>query len=237
MMTELPDLPVFYSPEGPDLTGIIQLDGAEYRHATSVLRLGPEDRVLVADGKGRYYDCKIEQTAKKSLSARVNGMFHRDRDAGHELILAFALIKNRQRIEWMLEKSTELGVAGIVLFTSERSERSIVRLDRLENILVSAIKQSKRYFLPGLTRLGSMDDVFRKYSGCRFIVAHEKESERQVTADILQPGRKILFTGPEGGFTEGEMDAFRQNQAITVSLGPNRLRSETAAIALLAKFI
>lgn len=233
----MPDIPVFYSPDGPDLTGAINLGGAEYRHATSVLRLGSGDSVLVADGKGRYYECKIGHLGKKNLTAQVNGMTHRDMDSEYELILAFALIKNRQRLEWMLEKATELGVAEVVLFSSDRSERNRVRLDRLQSILVSAMKQSKRYFLPRLSQCDSLADVIGKYNGCPYFVAHEKETRGPVMDDLLRPGKKVVFIGPEGGFSDDEITTLRQFQAITVSLGKNRLRAETAAIALLSKFL
>ncbi|MFU8858981.1 MAG: RsmE family RNA methyltransferase [Cyclonatronaceae bacterium] len=235
-MQQLPDLPVFYAPVGPDLTGIITIDAAEFRHAVSVLRLESGSGILVSDGNGRYYECRIDLVGKKSLSARVSGMVHRDRDSEYDLILAFALIKNRQRLEWMLEKATELGVSGIVLFKSARSERDRVRTDRLENILVSALKQSKRFFLPRLSESNSIEEVIEKHPGCELIVAHEK-TETAATLPIAESRRKLLFIGPEGGFTNEEIATLTRSGAKTISLGSNRLRAETAALALLAKFV
>lgn len=235
-MQQLPDLPVFFSPQGPDLTGIITVNAAEFRHAVSVLRLESGSSILVADGNGRYYECRIDAVGKKSLSARVSGMFHRDKDSEYDLILAFALIKNRQRLEWMLEKATELGVSGIVLFKSARSERDKVRTDRLENILVSALKQSKRFFLPRLSESNSIEEVVGKYPGYELIVAHEK-TDTTTTISPTQTLKKLLFIGPEGGFTNEEITTLTLKGAKTVSLGPNRLRAETAALALLSKYI
>jgi len=235
-MQRLPDLPVFFSPQGPDLTGIITMDSTEFRHAVSVLRLDTGSSILVADGNGRYYECRIDAVGKKSLSARVTGMYHRDKDSEYDLVLAFAFIKNRQRLEWMLEKATELGASGIVLFKSARSERDKVRTDRLENILVSALKQCKRYFLPRLTESNSIDDVIAKYPGYELIVAHEK-TEPETNIPPTPTRKKVLFIGPEGGFTNEEIATLTRHGAITISLGPNRLRAETAALALLSKFL
>lgn len=235
-MQQLPDLPVFFSPPGPDLTGTITIDAAEFRHAVSVLRLDSGNSILVADGNGRYYECTIDALGKKSLSARVTGMFHRDKDSDYDLVLAFALIKNRQRLEWMLEKATELGASGIVLFRSARSERDKVRTDRLENILVSALKQCKRFFLPRLSESNSIEDVIGKHPGYELIVAHEK-TDTAATIPATESRKKLLFIGPEGGFTNEEITTLTLAGAKTINLGRNRLRAETAALTLLAKFL
>lgn len=235
-MQQLPDLPVFFSPLGPDLTGTITIDASEFRHAVSVLRLDSGSSILVADGNGRYYECRIDAVGKKSLSARVKGMIHRDRDSDYDLILATALIKNRQRLEWMLEKATELGASGIVLFRSARSERDKVRTDRLENILISALKQSKRFFLPHLSESNSIEDVIGKHPGHELIVAHEK-TDKAATLHATENRKKLLFIGPEGGFTNEEITTLTNSGAKTVNLGRNRLRAETAALTLLAKFL
>jgi 16S rRNA (uracil1498-N3)-methyltransferase len=235
-MSRLPDLPVFYAPSGPDLTGVVTLSDAEFRHATSVLRLESGSRILAADGTGRYYECVVGSVGKKSLTASVTGMHHRDRDSRFEILLAVAMIKNRQRLEWMLEKATELGASGIILFRSERSERDKVRTDRLENILVSALKQSRRFYLPRLAEAPSINAVLERHTGFELIVAHEKTDAEPALTRSSAP-RKLLFVGPEGGFTDSEIEALTTRGATTVSLGANRLRAETAALALLSRFL
>jgi 16S rRNA (uracil1498-N3)-methyltransferase len=158
---------------------------------------------------------------------------------GKLLHLAVCFTKNNSRNEWLLEKATELGVSSIIPISASRSEKTHVRHDRWQKILQSAILQSQQYYLPVLDDVATLHTVLSKYSKIpQKLVAHcIAEMPRKSLHEVLKPSAEtILLIGPEGDFTQDEVNLCIAQGFKPVSLGAQRLRTETAAIAAAAYF-
>ena len=145
--------------------------------------------------------------------------------------LAVAPTKNMDRMEWLAEKATEIGLDEITFLDCRYSERKVLKTERIEKILVSAIKQSLKARLPILHGMTAFADFVRQpFSGQKFI-AHCYQNERQELKDIIRPGEDaVVLIGPEGDFSEEEVNVALSNGFTPISLGPSRLRTETAAL-------
>lgn len=212
-------------------SGSFELNKEESRHCIRVLRLKKGDQILVMDGKGSRYlaaiqnpdsnACKVQLI--KEESQQVKRLYH--------LTIAIAPTKNTDRFEWFLEKSTEIGIDRIVPVICQHSERKDLKRDRLEKILISAIKQSGQLFLPELTHSMPFKDLVRlPFDGDRFI-AHCEPGEKNLLKNSLSVGRNVLILiGPEGDFDPLEIKLALEQGFKPVSLGESRLRTETAGI-------
>jgi 16S rRNA (uracil1498-N3)-methyltransferase len=147
------------------------------------------------------------------------------------------IIKKRDRLEFAVEKAVELGVFEIALFRSERTVKENVRMDRLESIAVSAMKQSLRAWLPEITFYRSFDALLNSYSDCTVFAAHEKIDSADKTITTGDSDKNLLLVGPEGGFSANEIEKLKSRNVKLLSLGRNRLRTETAALVFLSKFL
>lgn len=211
----------------------------EAHHAIHVLRYKEGDAITVVDGKGRWFDGQIISCSKKEVAIEVSETRQLiDGVTLKQRVLALGLIKNRQRLEFAIEKSVELGATEIVLFQSQNSERERVRIDRLELIARSAMKQSLHAWLPEIRFMPSVSDLIDEYGAFHMLLAHEKhDSFPNVNTDWLSDDRLMVLIGPEGGFADEEVEELTNAGAELVSLGNYRLRAETAAIAFLARLI
>ena len=220
---------LFYT---PDIEGdIYTLNADESRHCVRVLRLGAGEAVSLVDGKGTWYEgvieraevggCEIRITDRRELYGRRN--FH--------LHLAVAPTKNIDRIEWMLEKCTEMGIDEITLLHAAHSERKVVKEERLEKVIVAAMKQSLKAYLP---RLNPMTDFRQLVTSCREphkFIAHCNEGDKKRLDEVYRPGEDVvILIGPEGDFSEEEVVLARHHGFVPVTLGTSRLRTETAGI-------
>lgn len=220
---------IFYCPE--ILTGQNFLDQEESAHAIRVLRMKEGDDLTIVDGKGGFYrvrvtganpnQCKFEIIDKKEKYSKRNFYLH----------LAIAPTKNFDRTEWFLEKATEIGIDEITFLNCEKSERRIVKLERAEKIVVSAMKQSVKSFLP---KLNGMID-FKKFIITQLakgkFIAHCREGERLNLKDCIINHKNILILiGPEGDFSETEVKLANEIGYTSVNLGESRLRTETAGV-------
>jgi len=152
--------------------------------------------------------------------------------------LGLGIIKHRQRLEFAIEKAIELGATDIVLFKSRYTEKDNVRTDRIENIMISAMKQSMHAMLPVLTIAQSLEEAISNYPQSRIIIAHEKHDGKPGIMNEIKEEKEVLaLIGPEGGFSEEEVNMVREKGGEVVSLGRYRLRAETAAIAILSLFL
>ncbi|MGK7371384.1 MAG: RsmE family RNA methyltransferase [Candidatus Halalkalibacterium sp. M3_1C_030] len=228
---------IFYAPPSRIYSSHIELTGQEAKHASKVLRYKEGDPITIVDGEGGRYECKIVQTTGTSVKAEVLGSKNIDAPLP-ELVLAMGIIKKRDRLEFAVEKSVELGVSEIVLFRSRHTVKENVRMDRLEMTALSAMKQSLRTRLPGISIQNSLQDVLDTFSSYQTLVAHEKEEAKAgISADHKKMEKLLLLVGPEGGFSDNEVKMANDRGAQVVSLGKHRLRAETAAIAFLSQFI
>jgi 16S rRNA (uracil1498-N3)-methyltransferase len=225
---------LFYTPKIEN--GLALLEEEESRHLVSVLRKKPGDKLDITDGKGKFYTAELSECGKKQALARILTSIDETRERPFRIHIAMAPTKNMERFEWFLEKATELGVDEITPVLCKRSERETVRHDRMEKILVSAMKQSLRGTLPKLNALTPFRDVIKNTAETqRFIPWCGEEGLPHLKNCIQRDSDVIILIGPEGDFTPDEAALAMQNGFRGVSLGTTRLRTETAGIyALLA---
>lgn len=233
-MIDFSQVSAFYHPDPVRPGDLVTLDSDEERHLRAH-RLRPGAPLLLLDGKGERRHGVIERTDRRGSLIRIESIELASREGGPYIALGIALLSDRPRLEWVVEKGTELGLAEVIFMETERSEGRYPG-DRLHRIATAALKQSRRSFLPDLRPPASFDHVLnetRSYD--RTFMCHEEapvdESLARILADQPQSGRILLLIGPEGGFTRAEVDRARDARANVVSLGPARLRAETAAVA------
>ena len=216
---------------------LIRLPEDEARHAVQVLRTKLGERVWVTDGSGNRYEAQVLSIGKRSLELKiVNRQFSPKEPLP---VLAVGMIKSRERLEWLVEKSVELGVSKLILMQTERGERSHVREDRLRAIQVSAMKQCLTSWLPELVTGVPFEAVLDegKLAHQPMYIAHEKASSESKMLHTKTSAAPLLLVGPEGGFSDREVQLALDAGATMVSLGLRRLRAETAALAVLCRAI
>jgi len=235
-----PDMNLFYAKPEDVIGDSILIEGQESIHIVKVLRHKVGDTVYVTDGDGHRYDCTIKEVSKKSVSLSVENKVFIEPDEP-SVSVAIGLIKKRDRLEFAVEKITELGAREIFIYVGDHSEKSSLRLDRIESSVISAMKQSLRCTLPKVHYHQSMANLLEKISGNGpIIVGDETEDEGSTVKakNIAANSREFtLIIGPEGGFSEKERELFIKVNANTCSLGSHRLRTETAAIVMTDRFI
>lgn len=220
----------FLDPSFDPLVGI--LNEAESRHALKSLRLKEGDVIEVGDGKGNLYSSQIRTIGKSEIILDVLKT-HSFEIPLPRLTIAIAPTKNPSRFEWFLEKATELGVYEIIPIETSRTERPRLKLDRAERIILSATKQCQRKHLPKLHSLTHFKDILKNKSEVKLIAHCEADSERVEFADFLRSASAksiLMLIGPEGDFTHDEIKVALDSGFRPVSLGENRLRTETAGV-------
>ncbi len=208
------------------------------KHVVQVLRMQQGDAIDLTDGRGAHAHAVIRKVQKKQCAVMVNDV-HIHQRKQVPLHLGVAFTKNSSRNEWILEKVTELGVTTIIPLQTTRSEREKFRYDRWHNILVAAIIQSKQYFLPELKELTSVDKLLPAFAGTeQRLVAHCMDAaRRQPISEAMQKDKEtLLLIGPEGDFTDEEVNMLTSEGYTGISMGTNRLRTETAAVTACAYF-
>lgn len=221
---------VFYSNNISDQS--IVIDGQEHIHLSKVLRKKPGDEVHVSNGEGLMILAKVISTTKKfSLLEQVE-VIKNQKENLNNLVLAVAPTKSMDRYEWMIEKSIEIGVKRILPFYSHHSERRRLKVERLKLIAIAAMKQSKTLFLPEISNPISFKDLCETEFNQKYIafMDEEKLQLKDVIVDINRQKDLLFAIGPEGGFSEKEVKEAKENGFSPISLGANRLRTETAAI-------
>lgn len=223
-------LPIFFLEQLPVEGTVIPLPEESARHILTVLRMRENEMLYLTNGKGTKAKAVITATGKKTCEVKIESISLTER-APRQLTLAVSLLKNSGRFEWLLEKATELGVQKIVPLICARTERQHFRTDRMKNILVSAMIQSQQFWLPELQEPQTFDQFFTKgFAGRRYIAHCLPEATKQLSSFEPAPQSEILI-GPEGDFTPGEINLALNHGFEAVTLGDNRLRTETAAIA------
>ncbi|MGC8595777.1 MAG: RsmE family RNA methyltransferase [Candidatus Kryptoniota bacterium] len=219
--------------EGAYKTGKIIISGEEHFHLSRVLRMRRGEKILVTDGRGLTFRCEVESITGSHTIARIINFERWLNASKREYAIAIAFLSTASKLEFALEKCTELGAREFVIFKSERSEGNRVRVDRLSRIIRSAVKQSLQCYIPVIHIADNLSSV-RKISDSyklRFVMdaaAGEKLDEK---IKQLPPEQSVIAViGPEGGLTEHEVGFFDLAGFERLSLGNSRLRSETAAI-------
>lgn len=226
-----------------DIEGLTELPEAESAHCVRVMRMKAGDAIVCVDGKGHRYRCCITDAHPKHCGIRVMSVEDAPPHWGVNITLCFAPTKNMDRIEWMAEKCTEMGIDRLIPVECKHSERRALKTERLNKILVSAMKQSLKATLPQLDELtpvecvltGLTDATGRPWSGRKFICYCSDTVERHEFAAEYKIGEDVaIMIGPEGDFSEHEIKTALKHGWMPVSLGKSRLRTETAALTAVA---
>lgn len=220
---------IFYT---PDILSNPELPLEESQHCIKVLRKKEGDEILLTDGKGFFYDAEIIQANPKHCLVNILNTTEQPANWDCTIRIAFAPTKNMDRIEWFAEKATEIGIDRFSPILCRHSERKDIKLQRIEKILVSAMKQSQKAILPQLDEMQPFSKFLEEdFKGQKFI-AHCYPHEKKTLKDAYTKGEDVLILiGPEGDFSEQEVEQAIKNGFQPVSLGESRLRTETAALA------
>ena len=208
----------------------IILSAEESKHATKVLRKKEGDILNFTDGKGAFYKAEITVADIRKCRLKVVSNEQKEKQHNYHLHIAIAPTKNMDRFEWFLEKATEIGIDEITPIICSHSERKVIKTERCNRILLSAMKQSLKFYLPKLNEAISFNDFLKQdYKGSKYI-AHCEDGEKKELKIENKTEKTIILIGPEGDFSPKEIELALQNQFKAVSLGTSRLRTETAGI-------
>ncbi|MFA7272794.1 MAG: RsmE family RNA methyltransferase [Crocinitomicaceae bacterium] len=210
----------------------IELNEIESNHVVKVLRRQEGDVLLISNGKGIKAIGTIKLAHPKKCLISVQSM-EEEKPTKDFVHIAIAPTKNMDRLEWFVEKATEIGVDKITLLQCKNNERKVVKMDRLEKIALSAMKQSQRFYLPELVELTSFKDFVKAnpngaVAHCYDELINNQEKRSIVNWKMSGP----VLIGPEGDFTQEEVKLALENQYTSLDLGKNRLRTETAALTV-----
>ncbi len=221
---------IFFSDDICD--GRVRLDAEESGHCVRVLRHRPGDEISVIDGRGTLYRCALEIADAKGAEARVIEAQPGFGAHPYHLTMAVCPTKNIDRFEWFVEKATEIGVDVIAPVIGERSERRVLKTDRLRRLTLSAAKQSLKAAIPTVAEPQSVRDFIlaAPADALKLICYCFDDVERKQIQQLLPAKEICILIGPEGDFSPEEAALARERGWIPVSLGESRLRTETAAV-------
>tara|TARA_B110000908_G_C10245507_1_gene448570 strand:- start:1869 stop:2579 length:711 start_codon:yes stop_codon:yes gene_type:complete len=222
---------LFYSKIIYSIGQIFEIEDQENQHLVKVLRKNVGDEIFVTNGKGGLFSARINSLEKKKSILEVFKLI-KSEEKKHNFSLAMAPTKNIARIEWFIEKSVEIGIHEIFLFTSQNSERRIVKVDRLQTKALSAMKQSLKINLPIVHEVQKFAKFLEQVSESfeEKYIAYCEEDDNNFIKELKINNKTLVLIGPEGGFTREEVILAKQFGFKTVSLGSSRLRTETAAL-------
>jgi len=219
---------LFYT---PNIDTENYLSEEESAHCVRVLRYTRGDEILLTDGRGNTYNARITNPHAKHCEFEILSKERQQKSHDFYLHIAIAPTKNIERMEWMVEKCTEIGVDEITPLLCRYSERKQIREDRLEKIILSAAKQSLTPYLPKLNSLTDYSSfVSQAKEETRFIAHCYKEEKRELKDEIQKGKSCLVLIGPEGDFSEEEVKKALSSGFVPVSLGNSRLRTETAGV-------
>ena len=220
---------IFYTPDINLETYILSEE--ESKHCIKVLRLDSGSLLYLVDGNGGFYDAIIEDPHPKRTKLKILGKVENFGKRNHYLHIAIAPTKNIERVEWFLEKATEIGIDEITPIICDRSERKEIKTERLNKVITSAIKQSIKAYHPKLNEAVRFNNLITQNANTQKFIAHCMDGGKITIKELLIPNSNYLIViGPEGDFTLEEVEAAVNNNFIPVSLGDSRLRTETAAL-------
>ena len=202
----------------------------ESKHCVRVLRHQTGDKISVMDGKGSHFTAEIiDANPKKCRLDIIDKTTVAPRSFA--IHMAVAPTKNIDRFEWFLEKATEIGVEEITPILCEHSERKVIKQERLEKVIVSAAKQSLKAYVPKLNPLIKFEDFINKLPEGNAFIAHCEEQHKDLLKNAYPPNTNaVILIGPEGDFSPAEIGRALENNCKPISLGKERLRTETAAL-------
>jgi 16S rRNA (uracil1498-N3)-methyltransferase len=222
---------IFYCTETNGRQAI--LNPEESAHCIRVLRMQKGDHAIIIDGRGGMYDAVISKPDSKQCHLEIVKSIDHKKNREFTLHIAIAPTKNIERFEWFIEKSIEIGIDIITPLICQRSERRVLKTDRIHKLIVSSMKQAVVPYMPVLHELTDYGKFIEHIQGSQFnrFVAHCDETDKKRLQDVLSlKTNVIVLIGPEGDFTSGEIDLAIRNGFLPVTLGINRMRTETAGV-------
>lgn len=219
---------LFYTPGVSGDTHL--LEEQESKHAVRVLRLKRGDDVILIDGVGGWYEARILEDHPKACLLSIGSCQENYKPLPYQLHIGMSPTKNMDRFEWFLEKATEIGISRITPLICQRSERKKVKMDRLDRILVSAMKQSLKAYKPVLSESTQLESFLKQEQAGTLGIAHCYPQERLSLNELNPSGELTFLVGPEGDFTEAELQLAIDKGYKPLHLGESRLRTETAGV-------
>ena len=225
-------LPYFYSDQIKKDSSQLILNEDTSKHVVQVLRMKVGEQLQLTDGKGNLFTVELTDDHKKKATVKIlSSTFVAS--SGKKVSIAISLLKNAGRLEWFLEKATEIGVNEIIPLICTRTEKQHFRFDRMNGILISAMLQSQQAWLPVLHEPTQFDKlIMRQFDECQKLLAYCLPDDRKkfLHNQITRSPNHLILIGPEGDFTNKEIESALNNNFLAVALGETRLRSETAGI-------
>jgi 16S rRNA (uracil1498-N3)-methyltransferase len=230
---------LFYNPEINDTSTQFTFDKIESRHIVKVLRKKEGDTLYITNGNGELFTAEVLFANDKRCTVQIINIEDKQKPWNYYLHIAIAPTKNNDRFEWFLEKATEIGIDEITPIICKHSERKAIKKERLDKVVVSAMKQSLKFQLPKLNEATTFQDFIKQDFNGDLFIAHCEETDKkslksELTSRLRSKGQEQKITiliGPEGDFSAKEIEMALQQKFIPVSLGESRLRTETAGIA------
>jgi 16S rRNA (uracil1498-N3)-methyltransferase len=221
---------LFYSPDIDASLKQYTFSKEESKHIIKVLRKKEGDNLSITNGKGDLFKVEIIIADIKKCTVQINSIKHQP-NRNYKLHIAIAPTKMNDRMEWFLEKATEIGINEITPVFCENSERKVIKKERFDKIIQSAMKQSLQMHLPKLNEAISFKQFIKQdFEGHKYIAHCEEKEKKQLNCLVTPNEQYTVLIGPEGDFTLNEIDIAIKNSFKPVALGNNRLRTETAGI-------
>ena len=223
---------LFYSSK--ILSNLIILDETETNHCMNVLRYKVGDTIYVVDGMGSLYTSKIVELKNNECCSKIINRKNSYNNNGHKVHIAISCLKNHKRLEFFIEKSVEIGIDEISLIDCNRTVRNKCKIDRLKKTAIVAMKQTLKSKLPIINPIKNIKDFINESKDENKFICHlEYDLSKTITnykSKFKNANSSCILIGPEGDFTKEEINLAESNGFLSISLGNNRLRSETAGI-------
>ncbi len=220
----------FYCPHQSIHGDSLSIDGDEFVHLTHVMRKREGEKIRIVDGMGTAYDVHITSIMKKQATCVITATYPQHNESSNKVVLCVGLLKNPSRFDFLVEKVTELGVTEIIPLITSRTIPSHSKVERWQKLALAAMKQSCRSYLPIVREATKIENVVKEYENLEGKIIFHEKAEHLYTSEEKKSASKIVLIGPEGGFSEGEVEYCSQCGYAKYSLGARRLRTETAAI-------
>ena len=228
----------FYAPPGSVTPPTLTITGAELSHMTHVMRMREGDAIRVVDGNGNSYDALITSITREAASCRITAHAQRLHEPVRSLTLGAGMLKNPSRFDYLVEKAAEIGVVRIVPLLTERTIPRHAKTERWQKLCIAAMKQSGRSVLPEVRQPLPFREFLSSCEGHALKFIPHEQAETPLTPSLIAgDGPAVVCIGPEGGFSDEEVASARESGFQPVTLGPRRLRTETAAVVACAAML
>lgn len=221
----LSNIELYYTPSFNIKNKNVEISGDEAKHILKIMRHKNGDKIFITNGEGKIYETEITHTEKEKITSLIQKEFNY-KNKFENIFFVIPKLKNPSRFEFALEKSVELGITNFIIYNAENSLVKGDKLERFNKILISAMKQSLRSFLPKIKLINKLNEV-KKYKGKHFLF--EQKGNRKLNEIEIENENYYFVFGPEGGLSENEKSLFGEEEKLI--LNDSRLRAETAVVS------